>query len=82
MAICAPPGTGCKTVCVCALPCLLLCSILINCAGRFLDEEFELTPEGIEQTLAVDYYGHVLLTLRLMDTLSKNGPSRIINVSR
>lgn len=57
-------------------------SILINCAGRFLDEKFELTTEGIEQTLAVDYYGHVLLTLKLLDTLSRHGPGRIVNVSR
>lgn len=59
-----------------------LCSILINCAGRLLDEEFKLTPEGIEQTLALDYYAHFLLSLRLMGTLSSNGPSRIINMSR
>lgn len=57
-------------------------SILINNAGRFLDEEFRLTPEGIEQTLAVDFYAHVLLTLRLLDTLRRNGPARIINVAR
>jgi NAD(P)-dependent dehydrogenase (short-subunit alcohol dehydrogenase family) len=55
---------------------------LINCAGRFLDEGFALTPEGIEQTLAVDFYAHTLITLKLLDTLSRNGPSRIVNVSR
>lgn len=54
----------------------------MNNAGRFLDEKFELTSEGIEQTLALDYYAHALLTLKLIDTLSRNGPSRIINVSR
>ena len=59
-----------------------MCSILINCAGRFLDKEFALTPEGIEQTLAVCYYGHMLLTLKLLDTLCRNGPSRIVNVAR
>jgi short-subunit dehydrogenase involved in D-alanine esterification of teichoic acids len=57
-------------------------SILVNCAGRFLDEEFHLTAEGLEQTLALDYYAHVLLTLKLLDTLSTNGPSRVVNVSR
>jgi hypothetical protein len=62
--------------------CLTECSILINCAGRFLDEHFKLTREGIEQILALDYYAHVLLSLRLIDTLTTNGPSRIINVSR
>ena len=62
--------------------CLTECSILINCAGRFLDEQFKLTREGIEQTLALDYYAHVLLSLRLIDTLISNGPSRIINASR
>jgi short-subunit dehydrogenase len=66
----------------CALSCPCRFSILINCAGRFLDEESQLTAEGIEQTMALDYYAHTLLTLRLLDTLSRNGPSRIINVSR
>jgi hypothetical protein len=66
---------------VCQL-CVPSYSILINCAGRFLDEEFKLTHEGIEQTLALDYYAHFLLSLRLLDTLTRNGPSRIINMSR
>lgn len=57
-------------------------SILVNCAGRFLDETFHLTVEGLEQTLALGYFAHVLLTLKLLDTLSRNGPSRVINVSR
>lgn len=57
-------------------------SILVNCAGRFLDERFALTPEGIEQTMAVDFYAHTLITLELLNTLSRNGPSRIVNVSR
>lgn len=76
-------GYNCTLLCPCCavLP-LLLCSILVNCAGRFLDEEFHLTTEGIEQTMALDYYAQTLITLRLLDTLSRNGPSRIINVSR
>jgi NAD(P)-dependent dehydrogenase (short-subunit alcohol dehydrogenase family) len=32
-------------------------SLLINNAGRFLDEGYSVTKEGIEHTLALDYFG-------------------------
>lgn len=30
--------------------------LLINNAGRFLDETFSVTKEGLEHTVALDYY--------------------------
>eukprot|EP00775_Hariotina_reticulata_P008233 gene8233-8423_t len=41
-------------------------NMLINNAGRFVDAPFGVTKEGFEQTLAVDFYGHALLTLLLL----------------
>jgi NAD(P)-dependent dehydrogenase (short-subunit alcohol dehydrogenase family) len=32
-------------------------SLLVNNAGRFLDEHFTVTKEGIEHTIALDYFG-------------------------
>ena len=55
---------------------------MFACSGRFLDEKFSLTEEGFEHTLAVDYYGHVYLTLLLLDKLTSSGPSRVVNVIR
>lgn len=55
-------------------------SLLINNAGRFLDQGFSVTKEGIEHTLALDYFGHAYLTLLLLEKMLSNGPGRIINV--
>lgn len=41
--------------------------LLVNNAGRFLDADFDTTPEGLEQTMAVNYWGHVALTTLLLD---------------
>jgi NAD(P)-dependent dehydrogenase (short-subunit alcohol dehydrogenase family) len=54
--------------------------VLVNNAGAVFYRR-EVTPEGFERTLAVDYLGHFLLTHELLDLLRKNSPSRIINVS-
>lgn len=54
--------------------------ILINMAGKFLDEPFEVTPEGFERTIALDYFGHVYLTLLLLDRIIASAPARIINM--
>lgn len=54
--------------------------ILINNAGaRFL--RHELTMEGLERTLATNHLGHFVLTLGLIDALSRSAGPRIINVS-
>lgn len=54
--------------------------ILINNAGGIFLKR-QLTSEGIETTLALNYLGPFLLTSLLLDTLRANAPSRIINVS-
>jgi NAD(P)-dependent dehydrogenase (short-subunit alcohol dehydrogenase family) len=41
--------------------------LLVNNAGRFLDADFATTSEGLEQTMAVNYWGHVALTTLLLD---------------
>ncbi|XP_067119835.1 retinol dehydrogenase 12-like isoform X2 [Centruroides vittatus] len=55
--------------------------VLINNAGIAGSSEHVLTEEGIELTLASNYFGHYVLTLLLLDLLKRSAPSRIINVS-
>ena len=54
--------------------------VLANCAGR-LSLRSELTEEGVERTLAVDYLGHFLLTNLLLGPLRAASPSRVITVA-
>ena len=54
--------------------------VLANCAG-YLNLRRELTEEGIERTLAVDYLAHFLLTRLLLDRLRAGAPSRVITVA-
>jgi retinol dehydrogenase 14 len=54
--------------------------VLVNNAGAIFNKR-ELTSEGFEQTLAVNYLGPFLLTHELLDLLKSSAPSRIINVS-
>ena len=54
--------------------------VLINNAGAVFNKR-QVTPEGFEQTLAVDYLAPFLLTHELLDLLKSSAPSRIINVS-
>ena len=53
---------------------------LINCAGLVSSERIE-TKEGIEQTLAVNYISHYLLSHLLIDELKNSEQGRIINVA-
>lgn len=54
--------------------------VLLNNAGIYPTTR-EITVDGFELTMAVNYFSHYLLTLRLLPTL-KNAPDpRIINVS-
>ena len=48
--------------------------------GRFLDAPYRTSSDGIEQTLAVNYWGHVYLTLMLLDRIIDSKPARIINM--
>jgi len=54
--------------------------VLGNMAGS-LFPRMQLTEEGIEMTLAVDYLSHFLLTHLLLDLLKEAAPARIITVS-
>jgi len=53
--------------------------LINNAGGRFL--EHKLSSEGIEQTLAVNYLSHFLLTDILLDRLKSSSSARIINVA-
>ena len=55
-------------------------SVLINNAGMFSFQR-QLNPDGLERTWVVNYLARFLLTKRLLGRLTKNGPSRIIDVS-
>lgn len=55
--------------------------VLINNAGIAGQPNHVLTEDGIEFTLASNYFGHFVLTLLLLDLLKNSAPSRIINVS-
>lgn len=54
--------------------------VLINCAGLVSSERVE-TKEGIEQTLAVNYISHYLLSHLLLEELKNVKQGRIINVA-
>ena len=54
--------------------------VLINNAGALFNER-ELTPEGIERTLAVDLLAPFLLTNLVAPKLEDSRPARVVNVS-
>ncbi|HET6864446.1 MAG TPA: SDR family NAD(P)-dependent oxidoreductase, partial [Solirubrobacteraceae bacterium] len=54
--------------------------VLVNNAG-VLTQERELSPDGIELTLATNVIGPFLLTRLLVEMLERSAPSRIVNVS-
>lgn len=47
-------------------------------AALFQPGAFATSPDGLEVTLAVDYYAHVVLTLGLLDELKAAAPSRVV----
>jgi NAD(P)-dependent dehydrogenase (short-subunit alcohol dehydrogenase family) len=53
---------------------------LVNNAGVFTAER-RTTPDGLEETFAVNYLGGFLLSHLLLDLLIASAPSRIVNVS-
>jgi NAD(P)-dependent dehydrogenase (short-subunit alcohol dehydrogenase family) len=54
--------------------------VLINNAGAVFGKR-QTTPDGFEQTFAVNYLGAFLLTCELLQVLKSSAPSRVINVS-
>ncbi|GAB4214677.1 MAG: SDR family oxidoreductase [Roseiflexaceae bacterium] len=54
--------------------------VLVNDAGVYLSRR-QLTPDGMEMTLAVQYLAPFLLTNLLRDLLVRSAPARIVNVS-
>jgi len=54
--------------------------VLVNNAGGFFSHRRE-TPQGFERSFGVNYLGHFVLTLRLLDALQTGTPGRVVNVS-
>ena len=55
--------------------------ILINNAGIFGLQNLTKTEDGLEMTMAVNHFGHFLLTNLLLELLKKSAPSRVVIVS-
>jgi NAD(P)-dependent dehydrogenase (short-subunit alcohol dehydrogenase family) len=54
--------------------------VLVHCAGVFLPRR-EVTPDGVEATLAANFLGPFLLTHELLPLLRKSAPARIVSVA-
>ena len=54
--------------------------LLLNNAGAIFAQR-ELTPEGLERTLALNHLAYFVLTEALLPLLKASAPSRIVNVS-
>jgi NAD(P)-dependent dehydrogenase (short-subunit alcohol dehydrogenase family) len=54
--------------------------ILINNAG-LVNQRRTLTPEGLEQTMAVNYFAPFAMTLKLLPALRRAEAARIVNVT-
>lgn len=54
--------------------------VLLNNAGALFARR-ELTPEGLERTLALNHLAYFVLTEELLPVLRSSSPARIVNVS-
>lgn len=54
--------------------------VLVNNAGAYI-QEFKLTPDGYEQTFALNHLSYFLLTHLLLDMLKDAPSARVINVA-
>jgi NAD(P)-dependent dehydrogenase (short-subunit alcohol dehydrogenase family) len=54
--------------------------ILVNNAG-LVNQRRTLTPEGLEETMAVNYFSPFVLTLKLLPALRRADAARIVNVT-
>lgn len=55
--------------------------VLINNAGAFFGKDRATTPEGLEQTMALNLFSPLLLTELLIKALAKSPAGRVVNVS-
>ncbi|KAG0045187.1 hypothetical protein BGZ83_009573 [Gryganskiella cystojenkinii] len=53
--------------------------ILVNNSGTV--GSFSLSADGIEKLFAVNYLGHFVFTMALLDRIKESQPSRIVNIS-
>jgi len=53
--------------------------VLVNNAGAVFNKR-QMTEDGFERTLAVDYLGPILLTRELLPLLKSSAPSRVVNL--
>jgi NAD(P)-dependent dehydrogenase (short-subunit alcohol dehydrogenase family) len=54
--------------------------VLVNNAGGFFSHRM-VTPQGFEWSFGVNYLGHHVLTLHLLDAIAAGTPGRVVNVS-
>jgi NAD(P)-dependent dehydrogenase (short-subunit alcohol dehydrogenase family) len=54
--------------------------VLINNAGMMMNDR-QVNELGIEMTMAVNHFGHFLLTYLLFPSIKKSSEARIINMS-
>jgi NAD(P)-dependent dehydrogenase (short-subunit alcohol dehydrogenase family) len=54
--------------------------VLVNNAGGVFRRR-GLTPDGVEQTLALNHLGYFVLTTELLDLLIASAPARVVNVA-
>lgn len=54
--------------------------VILNNAGTIVPSH-RMTPDGIEETFAVNHVAYFLLTTLLLDMLKSSAPARIVNVS-
>ncbi|KAG0050289.1 hypothetical protein BGZ89_003890 [Linnemannia elongata] len=54
---------------------------ILVCNAGLIVAPFELSPDGIESQFAVNYMGHFVFTMTLLDRLKASQPSRIVMVS-
>lgn len=55
--------------------------ILVNMAGVFYPGPYRKTPDGIEQTLGVNYFAPALMSLLMLDVLRASPAPRIVNMA-
>ncbi len=55
--------------------------VLINNAGNQYGASREVTPEGLERTMAINTFAPFLLTYLLLESLDKSGNGRVVAVS-